>query len=174
MPADRPTAHRPRVEIDAFESKMDLLSRSWAQTKSKPVTDSALEGSWLSTSQKEARSVHGLSSGQRCCNSIRGRKFALVANRPWMKSTQLNVRWARTFDHRLKLNQSRTQRAHWLSPESSPDSVGLDCRSGAGAPRRWRFASPAGTCGRVCGATVARFPNRRGPCPRPATCASFR
>jgi hypothetical protein len=48
-----------------------------------------------------------------------------------MKSTQLNGRRTRTCDHRLKLNQSRSHRAHWLSPESSPDSVGLDCRSGA-------------------------------------------
>jgi hypothetical protein len=47
MPADRPTAHRPRDEIDAFESKMDSRARSSAQTKSKPLTDSALD-SWLS------------------------------------------------------------------------------------------------------------------------------
>ena len=135
MSADRPTAHRPRGEIDAFEWQMDSRVRSSAQTKSKPVTDSALSrgGSWLSASQKEARSVQ-VWLVHRCCNPIHGRKFASVANLPSMKLTQLNRRWTRTFDHRLKLNQSRSQRAHWLSPESSPDSVGLDCRSGAGAP----------------------------------------
>lgn len=173
MSADRPTAHRPRGEIDAVQWQMDSHVRSSAQTKSKPVTDSALEAVGCRFTERSPNSSQ-VWLVQRCCNPIRGRKFALVAHRPWMKSTQLKGRWTRTCDHRLKLNQSRSQRAHWLSPESSPDSVGLDCRSGAGAPRRWRFTSPAGTCGRVCGATVARFPNRHCPCPRPATCAPLR
>jgi hypothetical protein len=113
MSADRPTAHRPRGEIDAVQSKIDSRARSSAQTKSKPVTDSALEAVGcqphkheLVPGPVEVWLVH------RCCNSIRGRKFALVAHRPWMKSTELNGRWTRTFDHRLKLNQSRSQRAH--------------------------------------------------------------
>ena len=76
MSADRPTAPRPRDEIDAFESKMDSRARSSAQTNSKPVTDSAL----VSTSQKEARSVPGVWLVHRCCNPIHGRKFALVSD----------------------------------------------------------------------------------------------
>jgi hypothetical protein len=78
MSADRPTAHQPLGEIGAVQWQMDYHLRSSAQTKSKPVTDSALEGSWLLTKRSPISSLVWLV--HRCFNSIHGGKFALVSD----------------------------------------------------------------------------------------------